>query len=179
MLRQRPMSPYDYLPEVPSFSVTSTDVTEGKQVDEPHLYNGFGLSGGNLSPHLHWDGAPADTRSFAVTMYDPDAPTGSGFWHWVLYDIPADVTELSTGAASGSMEALPSGATHARNDYGTKDYGGPAAPPGTGIHRYIFAVHALDVDKLDVPPEVSPALVGFNLTFHILARAVLEANFGQ
>jgi Raf kinase inhibitor-like YbhB/YbcL family protein len=179
MLRQRPMSPYDYLPEVPSFTVTSDDVTEGKQVEEPYLFNGFGLSGGNLSPHLRWEGAPAETRSFAVTMYDPDAPTGSGFWHWVLYDIPADVTELPTGAASGSMEGLPKGATHARNDYGTKDYGGPAAAPGTGVHRYIFAVHALDIDHLEVPPEVTPPLVGFNLTFHTIARAVMETLYGQ
>ena len=176
---ERPPLPYDYLPPVPSFTLTSDDIADGEMVTDQFLYDGFGLSGGNMSPHLRWDGAPAETRSYAVTCFDPDAPTGSGFWHWVLYDIPADVSELPPGAGSGPMEGLPKGATHARNDYGTKDYGGPAAPPGTGIHRYVFAVHALDIENLEVPPDVTPPLVGFNLTFHTLARAVMAPVFGQ
>lgn len=176
---ERPPLPYDYLPQVPSFTVTSNDMADGQKLSEAQVYDGFGVSGGNVSPHLRWEGAPADTQSFVVTCYDPDAPTHSGFWHWVLYDIPADVTELPTGAGSGSMEGLPKGATHVRNDYGTKDFGGAAPPEGHGDHRYAFAVHALGVDQLPINSDVSPAIVGFMIWMNVKARAVMVPVYGR
>jgi Raf kinase inhibitor-like YbhB/YbcL family protein len=168
----RPASPYDFLPAVPSFEVTSSDMQHGQTLGQDQVFDRLGHSGKNLSPHLSWSGFPAGTRSFAVTCYDPDAPTGSGFWHWSLFDLPAGFTELPAGAASGSMAGLPAGAIHARNDYGTNDFGGAAPPPGVP-HRYFFAVHALDVATLGIDATASPAFVGFNLTFHTLARAVM------
>ena len=176
---ERPPLPYDFLPPVPSFTVTSDDMADGQRLSEAQVYNGFGVSGGNVSPHLRWEGAPAETQSYVVTCYDPDAPTGSGFWHWVLYDIPGDVTELPMGAGSASMEGLPKGATHVRNDYGTKDFGGAAPPEGHGDHRYVFAVHALGVDHLEINSDVSPAIVGFMTTFNTLARAVMIPVYGR
>jgi Raf kinase inhibitor-like YbhB/YbcL family protein len=137
----------------------------------------MGVGGENLSPQLTWSGFPAETKSFAVTCYDPDAPTGSGFWHWLVIDIPAEETSLPLGAGADD-EDLPGDARHARNDFGTYDYGGAAPPPGAP-HRYVFAVHALDTEKLGVAPEASPALVGFNLTAHTLARAVVVPVFGR
>lgn len=176
--RSRPPIPYDYLAEVPAFTLTSGDIADGAPIDKRFVADsGFGLDGGNLSPQLSWEGFPEGTGSFAITCFDPDAPTGSGFWHWVLFDIPASVTELPTGAASGDMAGLPAGATHARNDTGNACYVGPFPPAGHGPHRYAYAVHALDVDKLGIDGSVPPAVVGFNLSAHVLARAVLVATF--
>jgi Raf kinase inhibitor-like YbhB/YbcL family protein len=164
---------------MPSLTVTSDDVADGEQCPSPHLADIMGMIGDNLSPQLRWDGAPPETKSFAVTCYDPDAPTGSGFWHWVLFDIPADVEELPRGAGSGSFEGLPKGAIHARNDTGAAGYLGPAPPPGHGDHRYVFAVHAVKEPKLGVDETASPAYVGFNLTFNTVARGLLVAVFGR
>jgi Raf kinase inhibitor-like YbhB/YbcL family protein len=141
---------------------------------ETHVYRGAGAP--DVSPHLAWSGFPEQTQSFVVTCYDPDAPTWSGFWHWVLVGIPATVTELAAGAGSGEMVGLPAGAYHIRNDWGTKDYGGAMPPEGDRPHRYLFAVHAVDVPRLDVNADVPPAVVGFNLAFHTLARAVIRAT---
>ena len=172
MSLDRPVAPdpYDLLPSVPSFTLTSTDVTDGEALDEIFAHPSVG--GKNLSPQLAWSGFPETSRGFVVTCYDPDAPTGSGFWHWSLVNVPVSVTELERGA-----DPLPEGAFCVRNDYGDQNYGGAAPPPGDRPHRYVFAVHALDVDSLDVGPDATPAYVGFNLAFHTLARATIRPTF--
>jgi Raf kinase inhibitor-like YbhB/YbcL family protein len=176
---ERAPIPYDFLPPVPALTLISDDIGDGKRLPNPHVADIMGLTGDNQSPHLRWSGAPAETKSFAVTCFDPDAPTGSGFWHWVLFDIPATVTELPRGAGSGGMAGLPSGAVHARNDMGAPGYVGAAPPPGHGDHRYVFAAHALGVPTLGLDANATPAYVGFNLTFNTLARGVIVTVFGR
>ncbi|MFU8876129.1 YbhB/YbcL family Raf kinase inhibitor-like protein [Micromonospora sp. SL4-19] len=173
MTLERPIAPdpYELLPTVPSFALTSDDVHNGEPMDTRYAHDSAG--GGNVSPHLSWSGFPDDTRSFVVTCFDPDAPTGSGFWHWVLVNLPASVTELPGGVKESEL----GGAFSIRNDYGETGYGGAAPPPGDRPHRYVFAVHALDVERLDVGPAASPAYVGFNLAFHTLARAVIRPTY--
>ncbi|HET8617724.1 MAG TPA: YbhB/YbcL family Raf kinase inhibitor-like protein [Acidimicrobiales bacterium] len=178
MTTARPPLPYDFLPPVPSFTVTSDDVADGRPLDEAFVAGAdYGLTGGNQSPHLRWEGFPPETRSFAVTIYDPDAPTGSGFWHWVVFDIPATVTALPRGAGSGDMAGLPAGAVHGRNDVGGLGYVGAFPPAGHGPHRYVMAVHAVDVDHLGPEEAAPPAYVGFNLGGHTLARAVIMPTY--
>jgi hypothetical protein len=169
LVRPVPPSPYDFLPPVAAFTATSADVVDGRQLGDAHAHQEAG--GGHRSPQLSWGGAPAGTRGYAVTCLDPDAPTGSGVWHWLLVNLPADAVDLPTGA--GAEERLPNGAFHTRNDFGSLGYDGAAPPPGDRPHRYLFAVHALDTETLEVTADTAPALVGFNLTAHTLARAVI------
>jgi Raf kinase inhibitor-like YbhB/YbcL family protein len=173
MTLERPVAedPYAKLPGIPSFTLTSTDVTDGQPLDAAQV-----LSEGNTSPQLTWSGAPEGTRSFVVTCFDPDAPTPSGFWHWVAVDIPGSVTELATGAG-GSDDALPGAAFHVRNDYSNRDFAGAAPPEGDRAHRYIFAVHAVGEDSLGVDNEASAAVVSFNLAFKAIGRALLTGTY--
>ncbi|MFI7061218.1 YbhB/YbcL family Raf kinase inhibitor-like protein [Kribbella sp. NPDC050124] len=172
MSLDRPVAPdpYELLPKAGTFTVTSTDVADGEPLSDDHAF-----AGGNTSPQLSWSGFPEETKAFVVTCFDPDAPVVSGFWHWVLVNLPATVTSLDTGA--GTTERLDNGAFHVRNDFGTKNYGGAAPPAGDQVHRYYFAVHAIDVEALDVDADATPAVVSFNLAFHTLARALITPTY--
>jgi len=152
-----------------TFTLTSNDITDGGVLPDAQVQ-----AKGNTSPHLSWSGAPEGTKSYAVTCYDPDAPTGSGFWHWTVANIPADVTELKTGASSAGM---PAGSVEGRTDYGPAGFGGAAPPPGHGPHGYIFTVFAVGTDKLDVTSDNSGAVFGFNLYFNTLAKATITATY--
>ncbi|GAB3494526.1 YbhB/YbcL family Raf kinase inhibitor-like protein [Amycolatopsis cihanbeyliensis] len=173
----QPPNPYDFLPEVPSFSLRSDDVADGETLPTPQRSGIFGAGGEDVSPHLAWSGFPAETRSFAVTCFDPDAPTASGFWHWAVFDIPVSVTELGTGAGDGS--GLPAGAVTLKNDGGLQRYLGAAPPPGHGPHRYMFVVHAVDVESLGIEDTATPAFLGFNLFGHTLGRAMLTPVYAS
>ncbi len=167
-------NPYDRLPEVPSFSLTSADVENGASMDPAQMSGAFGVPGGmDRSPQLAWKDFPAGTKSFVVTMYDPDAPTPSGFWHWAVVDIPAATTQLPTGAGSADGTLLPPGAWQLPNDARMAQYVGAAPPKGDGKHRYFIVVQALDVASLGIPKDATPAFMSFNMLGHILGRAVL------
>lgn len=170
----RPVAPepYSLLPAVPGFELTSTDIAEG----EPAAHR-FTAEGGSTSPQLSWSGFPEGTRGFVVSCFDPDAPTPAGFWHWTVVDLPAEVTSLATGAGAPDGSGLPAGAFQVNHDGGGLGYMGMAPPPGDQVHRYIFAVHALDVASLGVGPGTTPTAVAFNTLFHTLARATLTATY--
>jgi len=175
----RPTLTFAFFPEVASFEVTSDDIGDGATLTNAQVANFMGYSGENLSPQLSWSGFPPATKGFAVTVHDPDAPTGSGFWHWLAVNIPADVNELATGAGSEGSDDLPNGVLQLRNDAGTWGYVGAAPPAGDPAHRYVHTVHALDVERLDVEANSSAAIVGFNLRFHAIARAQIVPIFGS
>lgn len=160
-----------------AFELKSPDIAPGSKLSNAQVFSGFGCSGENISPELHWSGAPAGTKSFALTVYDPDAPTGSGWWHWVVYDLPADATSLPRGI--GKTGSLPAGAHQGRNDFGTEDFGGACPPVGDKPHHYIFTIYALKVEKLDVKPDATAALVGFMIHANRLGSATLKAHYGR
>lgn len=157
------------------FAVSSNDLASGKFVNE-QILDGFGCTGNNRSPQIAWEHEPAGTRSFVITIYDPDAPTGSGWWHWVVANVPADVHALPKDA--GKSGQLPAAALQVRTDFGKPAYGGPCPPAGE-THRYVITVNALKVDKIDVTADSSAALVGFLVHANLLAKATLTATFGR
>jgi Raf kinase inhibitor-like YbhB/YbcL family protein len=162
-----------------AFTLTSPDIKPGAAISDEQVANVFGCSGKNVSPALNWSGAPKGTKSFAISVYDPDAPTGSGFWHWVVVNIPPDATSLPKGAGDPKGTGLPAGALLTRTDFGVPGYGGPCPPKGDKPHHYHFTIFAVDVEKLDVDANASAAVVGFNLHFHTLGKATLTGVYGR
>ena len=155
-----------------NMTLKSPDVKAGATIALKHVFNGFGCTGENILPSLEWSHAPTDTKSFAITVYDPDAPTGSGWWHWLAFNIPSSVTKISA-------QNIPAQATQSRTDYGKPGYGGPCPPVGDKPHRYIFTVYALKTDKLDLPADSSGALVGYYINQNKIAEAKLTAFFAR
>lgn len=164
--------PYSLLPVVPAFPVRSDDLVDGELMPVP-----FTADGGDTSPHLAWSDLPEGTRSIAVSCFDPDAPTPAGWWHWSVWDLPAATQELPRGAGSADGRHLPRAAHQARNDGGTVGYAGAAPPRGDRPHRYVFAVHALDVESLGLTAATTPTAVAIATLFHTLARGTLTATF--
>ncbi len=164
-----------------SLTLSSPDIKEGATIANEQVFKGFGCTGNNVSPALSWSGAPAGTKSFAVTVYDPDAPTGSGWWHWVVFNLPATATSLPKGAGDPKKHLMPKGAVQSRTDFGSDGYGGPCPPPGDKPHHYQITVFAVDVDKLPDAKDhsASAALVGFDLHFHTLGKATLTGLYGR
>jgi len=173
------INPYAGIPAVPSFQLTSTDIQEGEPL--PAEVYAAHAGGQNRSPQLSWSGFPAETKSFAVTCFDPDAPTGSGFWHWAIANIPVSVTSLPAGAGDPTAGLLPDGAVTMPNEMREPAFTGSAPPEGTGVHHYWFVVHALDVDHIDIDASATPAVLGFMMREAVLARAAIVATgaYGQ
>ncbi|HEY5300016.1 MAG TPA: YbhB/YbcL family Raf kinase inhibitor-like protein [Acetobacteraceae bacterium] len=161
------------------FTLSSPAVTEGGTLQAENIYNSFGCTGNDISPALNWTGAPAGTKSYAVTLYDPDAPTGSGFWHWSMFDIPATASGVVENAGNPGAHLAPKGSIQVRNDYGTIGYGGPCPPKGDKPHHYVFTVFAVDAATLGPKADATPAVVGFNLHYHTLAKATLTGMYGR
>jgi Raf kinase inhibitor-like YbhB/YbcL family protein len=164
------------LPALAEMTLTSPDFTDGATLPEAQVLNGFGCAGGNQSPALEWSGAPEGTKSFILTVFDPDAPTGSGWWHWTVANIPGDVTSLAAGA---SPEGLPQGAVEGRTDFGAPGFGGACPPEGASAHRYVFTIYAMPEAQLALDANASGAMVGFFANAMALDKAVLTANFGR
>ena len=161
------------------FKLSSPTIKPGSTLSDAQVFNGFGCTGKNVSPTLTWSGAPAGTMSFALTVYDPDAPTGSGWWHWVVYNIPANATELPEGAGTADGKGLPAGSAQGNTDFGAPGFGGACPPKGDKPHRYIFTVYALKADKLDIPAGGTAALVGFMINANKIAAATFTAKYGR
>jgi len=161
------------------FQLISPDIQPGRPINKRFEFNGFGCSGDNQSPALQWRGAPAGTESYAVTVYDPDAPTGSGWWHWVVINLPANVNSLPADAGAVEGAKLPKGASQVRTDYGVTAWGGMCPPLGDKPHRYIFTVHALKTGRLDIPADATAAMAGYMINAHALAKASFTATYGR
>ncbi len=161
------------------FSLESPDVSSKAPIAEKHVFKGFGCDGGNLSPALSWKNPPKDTRGFALTVFDPDAPTGSGWWHWVVLNISAGTSELPQGAGDPAAGKMPAGVFQGRTDFGKPGWGGPCPPVGHKPHRYIFTLHALKTDKIEVPEDASAALAGFMINANTLGTASFTARYGR
>ncbi|HUJ61166.1 MAG TPA: YbhB/YbcL family Raf kinase inhibitor-like protein [Kofleriaceae bacterium] len=155
------------------FKLTSKDFKEGGAISDKQVFNSFGCTGGNVSPELEWSNPPKDTKSFALMVYDPDAPTGSGWWHWVVYNIPASATSIPGGGP------VPTGAVQGNTDFGVPGWGGPCPPAGSGNHHYQFTLFALKVDKLDLPANATAAFVGFNVMANSIGKAKLTGIYNR
>ncbi len=162
-----------------AFEVKSPSLSTDLHLTQAHVFSGFGCEGGNQSPALTWTQPPEGTQSLAVTVHDPDAPTGSGWWHWVVYNLPAQTTQLPANAGRADGKGLPAGTVQGRTDYGTTGFGGACPPAGDAPHRYRFTVHALKVPRLNLPADASPALVGYMLHMNRLGSTTLEARYGR
>jgi Raf kinase inhibitor-like YbhB/YbcL family protein len=163
-----------------AFELTSPDVKANGSIDNKHVFKGFGCEGGNLSPALSWKDAPAGTKSFALMVHDPDAPTGgAGWWHWVVYNLPAGTTSLSQGAGAADGKAMPAGTVQQKTDFGAPGWGGPCPPAGDKPHHYNFTLYALKVEKLEVPPDATASLIGFVVNANALAHAKLTGMYGR
>ena len=160
-----------------SLTLSSQDISEAKFMSKAHEFNGFGCSGGDKSPHLQWSGIPKGTKSFAITAYDPDAPTGSGWWHWQIVNIPMSVRELATDAGNTKNIAVPKGSMQIQNDYGSRGFGGACPPKGHGVHHYRFTVHALSIEKLELPEDASGALAGYMINAHTIESSTIESLY--
>lgn len=176
-MSHQPPDPYEFLPDVASFTVTSSDVRDGQTLPNAQVSGIMGAGGEDVTPQLEWSGAPEGTKSYAVTCYDPDAPTASGFWHWAVTNIPVSTTSLPADAGDPEKGLLPEQAITLANDAGAKRYIGAAPPPGHGAHRYFFVVHAVDVEDLGVGADATPAFLGFNLFFHSIGRAIITPTY--
>lgn len=160
-----------------SLTLSSQDITQGQTMSNAQEFNGFGCSGKDLSPQLQWSGTPQGTKSFAITAYDPDAPTGSGWWHWQIVNIDKNTTHLKTGAGSKETSVAPKGSMQVKNDYGNPAFGGACPPKGHGVHRYQFTLHALSVEKLDLPTDASGALAGYMINANTIESSTIEALY--
>jgi len=156
------------------FTLSSSDV-QG-QIDDAQVFNSFGCTGKNISPQLSWTNAPANAKSFAVTVYDPDAPTGSGWWHWLVFNIDASTNEIKTAA---STKQMPKGAVESMTSYGAAGFGGACPPKGDKAHRYIFTVYALDTEKIEQAADARPELIGYFINSHTIAKASIMAYFAR
>jgi len=161
------------------FTLSSPDIPKKSNMKEAQVFSGFGCSGQNISPAVAWKNFPAETKSFALMVHDPDAPTGSGWWHWIVYNIPAKVTSLPAGAGKADGSLLPQGAVQSNTDFGSPGYGGPCPPLGDKAHRYVFTIFALKVEKLDLPPNASGALVGFMVRQNAIGKASVTGYYGR
>jgi hypothetical protein len=159
------------------FVLSSQDINQGEMMSKKHEYKGFGCSGDNLSPQLQWKNVPQGTKSFALTAYDPDAPTGSGWWHWQVINIPVNTEQLARGAGNIDSKRLPTGALQIESDYGSASYGGACPPEGHGQHRYRFTIHALSVERIDLPQTASGALTGYMINANSIASSTVEALY--
>ncbi len=162
-----------------AFELSSPDIANGGTVPDKQVFNSFGCKGGNVSPALVWKDSPVDAKSFAITVYDPDAPTGSGWWHWVMFNIPSAIHELKPNAGDPKAKLAPKGAVQSMTDFGKTGYGGPCPPQGDKPHRYIFTVFALKVDKLPLDAKASGAMVGFYLNMNSVGKASFETTYGR
>lgn len=161
------------------FTLSSPDIKQGQKIVKKHVFNGFGCTGENISPALSWENAPKGTKSFAVTVYDPDAPTGSGWWHWVMFNIPADVNQLKSGAGNIDKGIAPKGSIQGRTDYAKTGFGGPCPPKGDNPHHYIFKVYALKIDKIPLDQNAPAAMVGYYIKSNAIADANLTAHYAR